>query len=158
MAITLHARSRAGGFSCKADWSAIKNLKNSVDIIVIGNGDITGPKDAGRMIEETGCDAVMIGRAALGNPYIFKHVIKFLETGENPGKVSIGERIEMARRHVRLMVDEYGESRGTIKMRRHLGWYVKGFRGATDLRRELFQVNSISDIDRVIEAYLKNHA
>ncbi|MEA3297229.1 MAG: tRNA dihydrouridine synthase DusB [candidate division Zixibacteria bacterium] len=154
-AITLHARSRTGGFSSKADWSAIRNLKRSVDIIVIGNGDITGPEDAGRMIEQTGCDAVMIGRAALGNPYIFRQVHQFLETGVNSGEVSIKERIKIACRHAQLMVEEYGEDRGTKKMRRHLGWYVRGFRRAADLRQRLVRVEKLADIGDIFTTYLK---
>jgi tRNA-dihydrouridine synthase B len=153
-AITLHARSRAGGFSGKADWSAIKRLKESVSIPVIGNGDIVIPEDAGRMIEETGCDGVMIGRAALGNPFIFEQINRYLETGERVDGPSRRRSIEMARLHSHLMVQEYGENKGTLLMRKYLGWYVKGFPGAADLRVSLFSVSTMADVDRVFADYL----
>jgi len=151
--VTLHARSRAKGFSGKADWSAIKELKESVAITVIGNGDAQTPEDVKRMIEETGCDGVMIGRAALGNPFIFSQISRYLMTGEAQAEPSATEKISMARLHARLMAEEFGEVRGAIMMRRYLGWYVKGFPGATDLRPQLFAVNTVSDIDRVFADY-----
>jgi len=152
-AVTLHARSRAKGFSGKADWSAIKELKESVAITVIGNGDAQTPEDVKRMIEETGCDGVMIGRAALGNPFIFSQISRYLMTGELSAEPSAVEKIDMARLHARLMAEQFGEERGAIMMRRYLGWYVKGFPGATDLRPKLFAVNTVSDIDRVFADY-----
>ncbi len=152
-AVTLHARSRAKGFSGKADWSAIKELKDAVGITVIGNGDAQTPEDVKRMIEETGCDGVMIGRAALGNPFIFAQIAKYLATGEVSTEPSVADKIDMARLHARLMAEQFGEERGAIMMRRYLGWYVKGFAGATDLRPQLFAVNTVSDIDRVFAEY-----
>ncbi|MDH4034821.1 MAG: tRNA dihydrouridine synthase DusB, partial [candidate division Zixibacteria bacterium] len=153
-AITLHARSRSKGFSGKADWAAIKKLKEAVDIAVIGNGDVSTPEDARRMLDETGCDGVMIGRAALGNPDIIRQMHHFVETGELPVEPTIAEHIETAKRHALLMVEEYGETRGVIKMRRYLGWYTKGFPGATTLRPKLFQITTLVDIDRVFKEYL----
>jgi tRNA-dihydrouridine synthase B len=152
--IILHARSRSKGFSGAADWSAIKRLKESVGIVVIGNGDVSTPEDARRMLDETGCDGVMIGRAALGNPDIFRQMHHYVETGELPDGPTIIEHIETAKQHARLMVEEYGEKRGVIKMRRNLGWYTKGFPGATVLRPKLFQINSLSDIDSIFDEYL----
>lgn len=156
-AITLHARSRARGFSGKADWSAIKELKETVAITVIGNGDAQTPEDVKRMLEETGCDGVMIGRAALGNPFIFTQIADYLRTGEASGEPSIADKIDMARLHARLMAEQFGEERGAIMMRRYLGWYVKGFAGATDLRPQLFAVNTVSDIDRIFADYAEKH-
>lgn len=153
-AITMHARSRAKGFSGEADWSSIRILKQTVDIPVIGNGDIHTAVDVKRMIDETGCDGVMIGRAAMGNPFIFKQINHYLETGELLEKPTTREKIEMARLHARLMEEQYGNERGAKMMRRYLGWYVKGFRGATELRPFLFQVETINDIDNVFEEYL----
>jgi tRNA-dihydrouridine synthase B len=153
-AVTLHARSRAGGFSGPADWSAIKNLKQSVDIAVIGNGDITSAQDARRMFDETGCDAVMVGRAAMKNPLIFTEINHYLHTGQLLQQPSIEERIRLALDHARLMAEHYGQERGIKMMRRYLGWYVKGFRGASDLRPRLFQVCSLTDIQDIFEDYL----
>ena len=155
-AITLHARSRAKGFSGKADWTAIKKLKDAVDISVIGNGDVLTPRDVKKMKDETGCDGVMIGRAAMGNPFIFSQINHYLKTGEILKQPSMAEKIEMARLHAQLMKEQFGEERGAKLMRRYLSWYVKGFRGASELRPYLFQVNTIQDIDNVFDDYL-NH-
>lgn len=155
-AITLHARSRAKGYSGLADWSTIKNLTEAVGIPVIGNGDVNTPADARRMIEETGCHAVMIGRAALGNPDIFRQVSHYLRTGDYLDDPSPKEKIETARLHARLMAEQFGEERGVVKMRRWLGWYVKGFVGASVLRPLLFKVTTLEEIDRVFDDYLLN--
>ncbi len=155
-AISLHARSRAKGFSGNADWNSIKKLKQAVDIAVIGNGDVKTPQDVVRMKEETGCDGVMIGRAAMGNPFIFQQINHYLQTGELLENPSMKEKIEMARLHAQLMKEQFGEERGAKMMRRYLGWYIKGFRGASELRPLLFEVNRIEDIDKVFEDYL-NH-
>ncbi len=153
-AITLHARSRAEGFAGKADWSAIKRVKEAVDIVVIGNGDVRTPEDARRMFDETGCDAVMIGRAALGDPHIFGRVNRYLETGELAPEPGIAERIALATRHAELMVDEYGEQHGVLKMRKILGWYVKGLKGASELRQRLVRVEKLGDIEDVFGEFM----
>ena len=152
--VTLHARSRSRGFAGEADWSAIKKLKEVVAIPVIGNGDIKTPLDASRMIDQTGCDAVMIGRVSFGDPFIFGRVNHYLETGELLPEPSIPETIELALEHARLMTEVYGEERGAKMMRRHLGWYVKGWPGATELRPLLFQVKSIEDIKTVFNSFI----
>jgi len=154
-AVTLHARSRSRGFSGEANWSAIKDLKEAVEIPVIGNGDIRTAQDARRMLDETGCDAVMIGRITMGNPFIFKQIHHYLSTGEQLPEPSLEERIEMARRHCRLMVDEYGELRGVKMMRRYLGWYIRGFPKASELRPLMFQVKTPNDIDNIFNLYLQ---
>ena len=153
-AVTLHARSRSKGFSGKADWMTIRKLKESVSIPVIGNGDVRTPADAKRMLEETGCDGVMVGRAALGNPFIFKQVNHYLATGELLPEPAVQDKIKMACHHARLMVEEFGERRGIVKMRGYLGWYVKGFEGASQLRQLLCRVCTISDIEEVFGDYL----
>lgn len=155
-AIALHARSRAKGFSGKADWTSIKKLKETVDIPVIGNGDIRSPEDVKKMFDDTGCDAVMIGRAAMGNPFIFKQIKHYLDTGQLLGEPTLFEKIDMALLHAKLMEEQFGEERGAKMMRRYLGWYVKGFKGASELRPLLFQVNTIKDIDNIFSEYLRN--
>ena len=107
------------------------------------------------MRDETGCDGVMIGRAAMGNPFVFTQINHFLQTGEILTKPSINEKISMARLHAQLMKEQFGEERGAILMRRFLGWYVKGFKGASELRPILFQVTTIEEIDKVFEDYLQ---
>ena len=153
-AVSLHARSRAKGFSGDADWDSIKKLKQAIDIPVIGNGDIKTPQDVIRMQQETGCDGVMIGRAAMGNPFIFKQINHYIDTGEILENPTTQEKIEMARLHADLMKEQFGEERGAKMMRRYLGWYIKGFRGASELRPILFEVNTIEEIDKVFDDYL----
>jgi len=150
--ITLHARSRSCGFAGKADWSAIKRLKEAVSIPVIGNGDIRTPEDAARMIRETGCDGVMIGRASMGNPTIFRQVEQYL-SGQVPELPTTNDKIDLALEHTRLMVEQFGPRNGIIKMRKFLGWYVKGLDDASRLRRRLFQVETIEEIEAVLGTY-----
>ncbi len=157
-AVTLHARSRAKGFSGKADWSAIKRLKEAVAIPVIGNGDVVTPEDAAQMLADTGCDGIMVGRAALGNPFIFGQITRYLETGQVSEGPTMIESIDMARLHGRLMAEQFGEQRGAVMMRKYLGWYVKGFPGASELRPQLFAVHTISDIDDVFASYLSRRS
>lgn len=133
-AVTVHGRTAKQLYSGQADWSIIREVKNAVSIPVIGNGDITGPDAAVRMLQETGCDGVMIGRAALGYPWIFREVAHFLATGEIISGPSPQERIEVAIEHLYLLVEEKGEHTGVREMRKHAGWYVKGLPGAAELR------------------------
>ena len=156
-AVCLHARSRSVGYAGQADWSAIKKLKDTVGIPVIGNGDVFSPADVERMLQTTGCDAVMIGRAAMGNPFIFKQANSYLDTGQIPDMPSIEEKIQMVNNHARLMIEEYGEKRGIIKMRKYLGWYVKGFPKASQLRQELMQVTSLTDIESILNTQVLEH-
>jgi len=153
-AICLHARSRAGGYAGKADWSAIKKLKDAVGITVIGNGDITSADDAARMIETTGCDLVMIGRAAIGNPLIFVQVNQYLEDGTMIAPPSPEEKVRVVLDHAAMMVDEYGESRGVMMMRKHLGFYVRGFAGASDMRNRLMQTKTLDEIRAIFSEYM----
>ena len=155
-AVTLHARSRAKGYAGKADWQAIKQLKEAArGIAVIGNGDILSPQDAKQVLDETGCDGVMIGRAALGNPFVFSQMRAFLERGEEIGEPSVLEKIDMARLHAQLMSEEFGESRGMRMMRRYLGWYVKGFAGANELRMQLMHVETVSHVESILAGYVR---
>lgn len=152
-AITLHARSRSGAFSGRAVWSDIRKLKESVSIPVIGNGDIASPIDAKRMIDETGCDAVMIGRAALGNPFIFSEINEYLETGKLSTGPTREQRLEMAWLHARLMCEAYGEAQGTKKIRKHFSWYCKGFPGASELRQRLVRIDSLADLESILSSH-----
>lgn len=153
-AITLHPRTRMQGFSGKADWSLIRELKKAVKIPVIGNGDIASPEDAKRMFDETGCDAVMIGRAAIGNPWIFKRTKYFLEHGEPLPEPSPRERIEMAFEHLDLLIDEIGLMPAIYKMRTHFCWYMKGLPQVSAVRAKLVRLNEASDIRKLLFEYL----
>ncbi|HDQ26123.1 MAG TPA: tRNA dihydrouridine synthase DusB [bacterium] len=137
--ITLHPRTRGQMFSGKADRSHIKKLKEASKCFIIGNGDVTDRESARAMIEETGCDAVMIGRAAIGNPFIFKQI-------KEPGYVpSLTERVEAALRHLELLV-EFKGGRGLLEMRKFYAKYIKGFDGAAELRKRLVMQESAAEV------------
>ena len=146
-AAAIHGRTAAQGYSGNADWGIIADAKRAVDIPVIGNGDVKSPEDAKRMLDETGCDAVMIGRASLGNPWLFRRTTHYLETGELLPEPAYAERIDVAREHLRLMVELYGEERGVKEMRGQIAWYVKGMPGAGQLRKLATQASSPEDIE-----------
>ena len=149
-ALTLHGRTREQFYSGKADWDIIKAVKESISIPVIGNGDIKSPEDAKRMMDYTGCDAVMIGRGAQGNPWIFKRTIHYLETGELLPEPSFEERAALILRHAKMLIEYKGEYTGIREMRSHLTSYVKGVHGAVEFRRMLTSVESYDDIQRLL--------
>ncbi len=155
-AVTLHPRSRMQGFSGKADWSKIKELKNEISIPVIGNGDIITPQDARDMLDSTGCDAVMIGRAAMKDPYIFRKIEVYLNEGRLIPDLTIEEKIDFALEHARLTIDQYNDRVGTLMMRKHLAWYTKGFPGGAGLRNQLMKVESYVGISDCLMRYCKN--
>ena len=136
-AITLHPRTTKQYFTGKSDWSLIKILKQAVSIPVVGNGDIGTADDVKRMFEETGCDAVMIGRAALGNPWIFGEIKSIFEKTALPPAPLVEDRISTCKRHLNLLVENRGERVGLNLMRKHFGWYIKNFPGAGEFRKEL---------------------
>jgi len=148
-AIAVHARFASQGFTGTADWSVIRRVKDAVTIPVIGNGDVDTPESAQRMICQTGCDAVMIGRAAMGNPWIFREVAHFLQTGEHLAPPSFSERVEAALTHLKtLAADPYvGEARAVCEMRGQLPHYFKGFPGVSKFRSELVHLESIDAIE-----------
>lgn len=151
-AIAVHGRTREQFYSGIADWEIIKKVKQSVNIPVIGNGDVKSPEDAKRLIDETGCDAVMIGRAAQGNPWLFKRTVKYLETGELLPEPAFEERAQIILKHTKMLIDYKGEHTGIREMRAHLTSYVKGLHGAANIRRALTAVESYEDVQRLIES------
>lgn len=157
-AITLHPRTRAQGFSGKADWASIARLKQTVAIPVIGNGDISCPQDVECMFDETGCDAVMIGRASLGNPWIFKRTRHFLSAGELLPEPSAGERIEAAIRHFGMMIDYYGPVVSVYRMRTQLSWYLKGLPNSTAVRARINQMVTPQEVRDTLLKYRDNLA
>jgi tRNA-dihydrouridine synthase B len=136
-AITIHPRTRAQGFTGTADWRLITEVKRSVGIPVIGNGDVRCADDAVRMMDTTGCDAVMIGRGAIGNPWIFREARAVMMGAEPPPRPLLSERLETAIEQLDLMVETKGVRRGVHEMRKHIVAYLRGFGGASKLRAEL---------------------
>ncbi len=140
-AITVHGRTREQYYEGKADWQAIADVKSALKIPVIGNGDIKSGEDAVRMMRETGCDAVMIARGALGNPWIFRDALELYNTGNTSDAPSKSERIDMLIRHIELVCEDKGERIGVKEMRKFVGYYTKGMHGATSVRRAVNAVN-----------------
>lgn len=134
-AIAVHARTREQYYSGKADWKKIARIKKTVSIPVIGNGDVFSARDALRMMEETGCDGVMIARGALGNPWIFREIRALWEGRTQEGRPSLQEIQQMLLRHLELAVQAKGEYVAVREMRKHTGWYIKGMAGAAGIRR-----------------------
>lgn len=149
-AITLHPRSRSQMFAGHANWSHIAELKENVSIPVIGSGDLFTPQECHRMLAETGCDGVMVARGALGAPWIFRQVLELEQCG-TVTPISNAERAAVVRQHVELHAKEYGDAVAVREMKKHIGWYAKGFAGAADIRRDANGAASIADIYALTE-------
>ena len=150
-ALTLHPRTRMQFFSGQADWAMIERVKNLVSIPVIGNGDIRTAADARRMLEETGCDAVMIGRAAMGNPFLIRETVELLTTGQTIPPPTQAERIEVALHHLELAIKFKGEWVAVREMRKQLAWYIKGRPGAAQIRTQLNQAATKQEILQILK-------
>lgn len=151
-AIFIHARTRSQGYGGFADWSIIRLVKESVSIPVIGNGDIKSPMDAKKMLDETNCDAVMIGRGVLGNPWLIQNSIRFLE-GKDLIFVSFSNRVDMCLRHLELLRRYKNEKLACLEIRNHIGWYFKGIKGANELKNKIFQTSNIHDIILILKQF-----
>ncbi len=160
-AVTVHARSRADRFKGKADWEVIARARKAVGIPILGNGDVTEPQDAVRMLGETGCDAVMVGRGALGNPWIFSRTRHLLSTGNLLPPPSVEERLSMLMKHIDLAEERAaarssGEGRPDLSflpMRKHVGWYTKGLVGSSKLRQRLGATSSWEDLRQLVNEF-----
>ncbi len=150
-AITVHGRWAVQGYSGTADWDIIAEVKNSVGIPVIANGDVKTPEDAASAFARTGCDALMIGRAALGNPWLFKKIAHYLVSGEVLPDPTYAQKLEAAKEHASLLRELLGEKRASKEMRGHLVWYIKGMPGAPKLRDRLMTTRSIEEISEVLD-------
>lgn len=154
-AIAVHGRTREQYYSGKADWEIIGRVKEAVKIPVIGNGDVFSDLDAKRLVEETGCDGVMVARGAKGNPWIFKEITTYLETGERLGRPSLNEVKETILRHGRMMLEFKGEPAGMREMRKHVSWYTAGYPNSAALRREINEVETFEGLTRLINEGLQ---
>ena len=150
-AVTIHPRTRCQGFGGKADWNMIGKVKNAVKIPVIGSGDIHNAQDAGRMLEETGCDAVMIGRSCLGDPWIFRETLAYLENGKTPIPPSEAERLQIVKEHGDHMAAYKGERTGIREFRKHLLWYFKGMKGIKHLRPLANKMETLQDFHEILK-------
>lgn len=154
-ALALHGRTREQFYSGVADWDIIKEVKQNISIPLIGNGDIRTPEDAKRMIDYTGCDAVLIARGAQGNPWLFKRTVHYLETGELLPEPNFEERVEVILKHAKMLEAYKGQYVGIREMRSHLTNYVRGIHGATELRRLMTSVETYEDIKRLLDDCLE---
>ncbi len=152
-AISLHGRTRVQMYEGKADWDIIRQVKEAVNIPVIGNGDVTSPELAEKMLKETGVDAVMIGREALGNPWMIYRTVHYLETGELIDEPQIDEKIEIALLHLNRLVDLKGEKVGVMEMRKHASWYLKGVRGNGKARKALNQAETLAEMTEILTEF-----
>ncbi len=153
-AIAVHGRTRQQFYSGCADWNIIKQVKQSVKIPVIANGDVFSAEDAVRILQHTGCDGVMIGRGAQGNPFIFKQINEIFEKGKVEFYPTAEDKINQAIEHVTMLVQEHGENIGVKEARKHIAWYIKGLQNSAVLKTEIFKMTNLEQITRKLEEFM----
>ncbi|EFM65413.1 TIM-barrel protein, nifR3 family [Peptostreptococcus stomatis DSM 17678] len=152
-AITIHGRTREQYYSGQADWDIIGEVKSQISIPVIGNGDVTSVEDAIRIKDHTGCDAIMIGRGAQGNPWIFKRIDHYMKTGQLLDPPSKDEKIDIAIKHMDLAIKEHGEYVAVREMRKHIGWYLKGMKHSARLRDQINHMVTAKEVIDTLNQY-----
>ena len=152
-AIAIHARTRSQGYSGKANWNIIKDVVNAVSIPVIGNGDIVSPELAKQMINETGCAGVMIGRGAIGNPWLIKNCVDYLETGNYDSEVSISDRIKMMKKHLDMLIRDKNERTAILEFRTHLMYYFKYLPNSKETKVKLCQAKTKEEVIKILDTY-----
>lgn len=150
-AVAVHGRTREQYYSGKADWDIIRQVKEAVKIPVIGNGDVTSPEAARQLMETTGCDGIMIGRGAQGNPWIFRQILHWMETGEEEPKPDLEDVKAMILRHARMLVEYKGAYTGIREMRKHVAWYTAGYPNSAKLRARVNEIESLEALEHLIQ-------
>lgn len=152
-AICVHPRTRSQRYEGLSDWNIIKEVKESISIPVIGNGDIRSVDDAKRMIELTNCDAVMIGRGVLGNPWLIRDIVNYLENGALPKVISKDEKIDMCIKHMNYLLSFKDEKTAVLEMRSHIAWYLKGLDGVNEVKKEIFKATTEKDVLEILTKF-----
>lgn len=155
-AITIHPRTRSQGYSGKADWSVIKRVCDNVSIPVIGNGDIKSKYDAKKMLEETGCSAIMIGRGLLGNPWLIKETVQYLNGDNGDLKITNKDKIDMIKKHLNYLMETKSEVTALKEMRTHVPHYLKGMPNSMEIKTKFFKIEKYQDAVNLLDNYLNN--
>ena len=155
-ALAIHGRTREQFYSGKADWDIIAEIKQSINIPVIGNGDVFDVQDAVNMLEKTKCDAIMIGRGSQGNPWIFNRINHYMKTGEVLPEPTLEEKISTAIKHMNLAVAEHGEYVAVREMRKHIGWYLKGLKDSAKYRDQINKITDYKEVISMLEEYVQH--
>ena len=156
-AIAIHARTRSQGYSGKANWNIIKEVASAVKIPVIGNGDVTTPELAKKMLDETGCKGVMIGRGAIGNPWIIENCVKYLENGTYDEVISVKKRIDMMKKHLDMLINDKNEHTAILEFRNHLMYYFKYLKNSKETKVKLCQAKTKEEVIELLDEYLKEN-
>ncbi len=155
-AVAVHGRTRDQFYSGKADWEIIRKVKEALSIPVIGNGDVTNPEQAEEMLLQTGCDGVMIGRGARGNPWIFERILTYMETGKDPGRPDAETIRDMILRHARFQIEYNGEMMGIRQMRKHVAWYTAGLKFSARIRDEVNRAETYEQLEKLVSSLTKD--
>ena len=154
-AITVHGRTRTEFYTGKSDWEIIKKVKESVNIPVIGNGDVVDEETAYEMFEKTGVDGIMIGRGSFGNPWIFRNIKYYLETKEKLEPPTNEEKLEVIKKHINLAIEEKGEEIAIKELRKHISWYTKNLKNSSEFRNRMNKIETKKELENILEEYFE---